>query len=308
MELRIEDGQEIRAVEYAGDRQLTIGRSSDCDIVLNAGKVSRHHASIVPDEGKLFLVDAGSTNGTRLNNIKTERAQIDIGDIIQVGDARIIFGQPSPALAPASPSQDAEPGPLPAPAPAPIARPTRFPRRGEPKLLFLIPLLLLLPVLGFILWKEGAKDSRSGPPLPPLVKPEELKQISPVASTTSAPPPALQGAISPPEPVPALEKTSDPGEAPQVSEAPPAVPSEDRATEEAALLETARRQIKKDAAEAAEKLLQKTISGERHAEAALIANFLDPSGPSRPANERGKRSRAARSRSRVGSSRTRSAS
>jgi len=49
------------------ERKFTIGRSRECDIVLADESVSRKHAELIfmPD-GKLFLTDCNSLNGTAL--------------------------------------------------------------------------------------------------------------------------------------------------------------------------------------------------------------------------------------------------
>src|SRR5262249_15330309 len=130
MELRIEDGSETRVIEHAGDRTLALGRSAECDIVLTTGKGSRHHADIVSENGCFFLVDAGSKNGTRLNGVKIDRAQLNMGDVIAIGDARITFGEAAKAPEPPPPSGGAAPAPE-AP-PLPRARPTL----PDPRLVF----------------------------------------------------------------------------------------------------------------------------------------------------------------------------
>src|SRR5215470_7138484 len=47
--------------------KVVLGKHPECDVVLESGKVSRRHAEIVVRDGKLFIHDLGSTNGTRLN-------------------------------------------------------------------------------------------------------------------------------------------------------------------------------------------------------------------------------------------------
>ncbi|MGD9731127.1 MAG: FHA domain-containing protein [Desulfamplus sp.] len=49
------------------ERKFTIGRSRECDIVIADESVSRKHAELIfmPD-GKLFLIDCNSLNGTAL--------------------------------------------------------------------------------------------------------------------------------------------------------------------------------------------------------------------------------------------------
>ncbi|RME00002.1 MAG: FHA domain-containing protein, partial [Deltaproteobacteria bacterium] len=46
--------------------EITIGRKGDNTLVLPSGSVSSHHARIFLKEGKLYVEDLGSTNGTLL--------------------------------------------------------------------------------------------------------------------------------------------------------------------------------------------------------------------------------------------------
>jgi diguanylate cyclase (GGDEF)-like protein len=70
--------------------QLTIGRDSQCDVVLPLGGVSRVHCALRREESGLWLRDHGSTNGTRRNG-ELVRAHADVrletGDLIAVGGA-----------------------------------------------------------------------------------------------------------------------------------------------------------------------------------------------------------------------------
>ena len=56
--------------------ELTIGRGSENDIVINNPAVSRHHATIFTNVNTIVIVDAGSTNGTFVNNIKIVEKQL----------------------------------------------------------------------------------------------------------------------------------------------------------------------------------------------------------------------------------------
>lgn len=70
------------------DTQVTIGRSADCDIVLDDDSVSGVHCQLTLSDRSLFLQDLKSKNGTRVgqNQVKgKERRQIFIDDVIQVG-------------------------------------------------------------------------------------------------------------------------------------------------------------------------------------------------------------------------------
>ncbi|MGQ9468190.1 MAG: FHA domain-containing protein [Anaerolineae bacterium] len=78
--------------ETAGQRwliqedQVLIGRGLDCDIILTARQISRHHARIERTaDGRYFLYDLGSKNGTWVNGEKVQEAPrlLEDGDEIQ---------------------------------------------------------------------------------------------------------------------------------------------------------------------------------------------------------------------------------
>jgi ABC-type multidrug transport system ATPase subunit/pSer/pThr/pTyr-binding forkhead associated (FHA) protein/ABC-type multidrug transport system permease subunit len=56
--------------------ELFIGRSADCDIVINDVAVSRKHARVYKEKGKVFVKDYGSTNGIYLNGKKITKAEL----------------------------------------------------------------------------------------------------------------------------------------------------------------------------------------------------------------------------------------
>ena len=68
---------------------MTIGRSAECDIVLEAATVSRQHAMLFPDAGEMLLLDLESTTGTWLNGVllpPDEPVRLADGDLIQLGE------------------------------------------------------------------------------------------------------------------------------------------------------------------------------------------------------------------------------
>jgi hypothetical protein len=67
------------------DKAIIVGRSSDLDMVLVEEMVSRKHARISYDKGKIVIEDLGSTNGTFVNGEKVKRAQLKEGDRILIG-------------------------------------------------------------------------------------------------------------------------------------------------------------------------------------------------------------------------------
>jgi hypothetical protein len=68
------------------NKQVVIGRSSDLDMVLVEDMVSRKHAKITCQDGKVMIEDLGSTNGTFVNGEKIARAaRLKEGDRILIG-------------------------------------------------------------------------------------------------------------------------------------------------------------------------------------------------------------------------------
>jgi FHA domain/zinc-ribbon domain len=73
-----------------GER-TTIGRSPDCPVFLDDVTVSRKHAELVQRDGRWFIEDQGSLNGTFVNRRRVESADLSDGDEIQIGKYRMTF-------------------------------------------------------------------------------------------------------------------------------------------------------------------------------------------------------------------------
>lgn len=74
------------------DKAIDVGREDDCDWVLHAFGVSGRHARLTCGDGRLELLDLGSTNGTWLNNRRISQTFVRPGDVIQMGDATVVLG------------------------------------------------------------------------------------------------------------------------------------------------------------------------------------------------------------------------
>ena len=70
-------------------RTTTLGRSRDCDIVVQDANASRQHAEIRHIGLDYFLVDLGSTNGTIVNGQRIRRHPLAHGDRILIGTTEI---------------------------------------------------------------------------------------------------------------------------------------------------------------------------------------------------------------------------
>ena len=88
----------VRAGTQAGDRFVLaatvtrLGRHPDSEISLDDITVSRRHAEIhrLPD-GHYEVRDAGSLNGTYVNQQRIDRVRLEHGDEVQVGKFRLLF-------------------------------------------------------------------------------------------------------------------------------------------------------------------------------------------------------------------------
>lgn len=77
-------------------QNITVGRGQTNDIVLQDAKMSRAHARFeFSAEGEVTVIDAGSTNGVRVNGVKVERMEIKPGDVVQMGESQIQYERSS---------------------------------------------------------------------------------------------------------------------------------------------------------------------------------------------------------------------
>ncbi len=75
------------------DGQNSIGSAPDVDIIIRDTGVSGKHGSLRYKEGKFFLTDLDSTNGTFLNDNKEpiSREELKDNDVIRIGDVALKF-------------------------------------------------------------------------------------------------------------------------------------------------------------------------------------------------------------------------
>jgi Protein of unknown function (DUF3662)/FHA domain len=75
-----------------GPAGATLGRSRQCDVMVDDANVSRNHAESRPRGGSWVITDLGSTNGSRLNGLRLEGSEVlKPGDEIELGTTRIEF-------------------------------------------------------------------------------------------------------------------------------------------------------------------------------------------------------------------------
>ena len=86
--LLLHDGHRM----VVGPTGATLGRSRQCDLVLDDPNVSRQHAEIRPRGGSWVLTDLGSTNGSRVNGrTVTGPEVVRPGDEIELGATTLRF-------------------------------------------------------------------------------------------------------------------------------------------------------------------------------------------------------------------------
>jgi pSer/pThr/pTyr-binding forkhead associated (FHA) protein len=70
---------------------MNAGRHPASDIFLDDITVSRRHAEFHSDKGEFRVVDLGSLNGTYLNRTAVDSAVLTNGDLLQLGNFRLVF-------------------------------------------------------------------------------------------------------------------------------------------------------------------------------------------------------------------------
>ncbi len=87
----------VRSGPQAGDRftlgegVTRLGRHPDSEIMLDDITVSRRHVEIERTGDGYLVTDAGSLNGTYVNQERTDRAVLRHGDELQVGKFRLVL-------------------------------------------------------------------------------------------------------------------------------------------------------------------------------------------------------------------------
>ncbi len=67
-----------------------IGRRQDCDFCIPLMVVSRRHCEINLDSGKVTVRDLQSRNGTQVNGMPIEEAQVKAGDVLTIGPVKLV--------------------------------------------------------------------------------------------------------------------------------------------------------------------------------------------------------------------------
>jgi serine phosphatase RsbU (regulator of sigma subunit) len=90
--LKVTKGASLGQIIALHTERTILGRHPSSQIVLDDGAVSRHHAEIVDDDGRFFVEDLKSRNGTEVNGVRISgRTELRDGDAIRVCDHAFQF-------------------------------------------------------------------------------------------------------------------------------------------------------------------------------------------------------------------------
>ena len=87
-------GQQYKKV-ISHDQHFIIGRSRDCDIVVNDASMSRQHASVSTNEGHFHIHNLSKVNvvhvlsGAKVQTLaESEAHKLEVGSVFQIGNTR----------------------------------------------------------------------------------------------------------------------------------------------------------------------------------------------------------------------------
>lgn len=74
--------------------RISVGRATNCDVVMRFAHVSKHHAHLIGEQGEWKVVDQGSANGTEVDGkrlIKGQASPLRFGQSLRIGALALTF-------------------------------------------------------------------------------------------------------------------------------------------------------------------------------------------------------------------------
>ncbi len=105
-------GPEIKTHTVYARQNVTLGRSTECDVCLPESSISRQHASLSCHEGNWILTDLHSRHGTFLNGCELTPGQpsvIGFGDLLRIGSFTFRFSSNASAVGAMATTNEAVP-------------------------------------------------------------------------------------------------------------------------------------------------------------------------------------------------------
>lgn len=72
---------------------ISLGRRVDNDVIIESPSVSRKHAQIRWRYNHFIIYDMGSRAGVRVNGTKVRECVLQPGDVVQISDATLVYGE-----------------------------------------------------------------------------------------------------------------------------------------------------------------------------------------------------------------------
>jgi pSer/pThr/pTyr-binding forkhead associated (FHA) protein len=95
-------------VTHVLSRRTRIGRAAGCELQIDSGSVSRHHALVVVGPRDAIIEDLNSTNGVLVNGRKVSRQTLGDGDAVTIGEVQFRYlARPVAHPAESTPAQPA---------------------------------------------------------------------------------------------------------------------------------------------------------------------------------------------------------
>jgi pSer/pThr/pTyr-binding forkhead associated (FHA) protein len=82
--IEVQGAERVQTIPLGSDT-VHIGRGISADVRLDESSVSRRHAILVPSEGGVRILDDRSSNGTLVNGVRVQQADLSSGDVVTLG-------------------------------------------------------------------------------------------------------------------------------------------------------------------------------------------------------------------------------
>lgn len=86
-------GRDLQGEFNLDKPEMSVGRSRECDILVDNLGVSRHHCSFVRKDDKWAVVDKGSNNGTFMNGERVTEKILANGDQVVLGKFTLVYDE-----------------------------------------------------------------------------------------------------------------------------------------------------------------------------------------------------------------------
>jgi predicted component of type VI protein secretion system len=86
------------------DQPVYIGRGVDCAIRTDDAMVSRKHSLVVYQDGRYWIEDLDSSNGTHVNDVRVKRQALAHNDVVRCGSLWLRFVEDAPRAGGPGPS------------------------------------------------------------------------------------------------------------------------------------------------------------------------------------------------------------